>query len=466
WSDTTASVRGLSARSVRSKSKPLSAESRRRSNATRARRAVEDGQYRKAIQSLTSMGLALASSDVFNEMLEKHPSVDPPTIPETPPPNPIVVSVEQLVGALRSFPAGSAPGPSGLRANHLKEAVFCPSPNRANHTLLCLSRVVNLLCAGKLPHAVIPHLCGASLLPCLKKGGGLRPIAVGEVLRRLTSKCAARAVLPDALQILSPLQVGVGLPAGCEAILHSVMNIHESPSIPADHRFTLLVDFSNAFNSVDRTALFHEVRTRIPTISSWMECSYGFQPNLLLENQTIPSCCGVQQGDPLGPLGFALVLHPIVEKIRESVPGLLINVWYLDDGTLCGTQQDLAAALAIIEAEGPPRGLFLNRGKSFIHAPDNSSITHPILRGIPTSSDGFTLLGSPVGPTSFCEDIFSKRVSKLVDTLSKLADLEDSQMETALLRSCLALPKVAYVLRTCPPRPHSRGSRVFRPHYA
>ena len=42
-------------------------------------------------------------------------------------------------------------------------------------------------------------------------------------------------------------------------------------------------------------------------------------------------------------------------KIRESVPGLLINVWYLEDGTLCGSQQDLAAALTIIEAEGPPR---------------------------------------------------------------------------------------------------------------
>ena len=111
-------------------------------------------------------------------------------------------------------------------------------------------------------------------------------------------------------------------------------------------------------------------RSRIPTISSWLESSYGLQPNLLLGNQTIPSCGGVQQGDPLGPLGFALVLHPIIEKIRESVPGLLINVWYLDDGTLCGTQQDLAAALAIIEAEGPPRGLFLNRVKSFIHSPD------------------------------------------------------------------------------------------------
>ena len=41
-------------------------------------------------------------------------------------------------------------------------------------------------------------------------------------------------------------------------------------------------------------------------------------------------------------------------------------------------------------------------------------------------------------------------MSKIADTLSKLEDLEDSQMETALLRSW-ALPKVAYLLRTCPP---------------
>ena len=79
-----------------------------------------------------------------------------------------------------------------------------------------------------------------------KKDEGLRPIAVGEVPRQLTSKCVARAVLPDALPILSPLQVGVGIPGGCEAILHSVMDVQGNPSIPHDDRYTLLVDFSNA----------------------------------------------------------------------------------------------------------------------------------------------------------------------------------------------------------------------------
>ena len=175
--------------------------------------------------------------------------------------------------------------------------------------------------------------------------------------------------------------------------------------------------------------MFHEVRFMIPSIASWIECSYGSQP-IFLNDQSILRCGGVQQGD------------------------------YLDDGTLCDSQEDLAAALSIIEAEGPPRDLFLNRAKSFIFSPANSPITHPLLCDIPTSSDGFILLGSPMGPSSYCESVVSTSVSKVQDMLSRLRYLEDSQMETTLLWSCLALPKVAYVLHTCPPSliPKALGS--------
>ena len=79
-------------------------------------------------------------------------------------------------------------------------------------------------------------------------------------------------------------------------------------------------------------------------MASWLECCYGSQPPpppLPGKLYTMLSCCGVQQGDPLGPLGFALALHPIIEKVIRSVPGLLINTWYLDDGTLCGSATDL-----------------------------------------------------------------------------------------------------------------------------
>ena len=127
-------------------------------------------------------GFTQASSEVMDEMLSKHPQSGPPSIPADPVPPPVQVVCVDIVRALRSFPSGTAPGPSCLRANHVKEAVFCPSPDRANFALQGLVGVVNLLCAGRAPPSILPYLCGATLLACRKKGGGFRPIAMGEVL--------------------------------------------------------------------------------------------------------------------------------------------------------------------------------------------------------------------------------------------------------------------------------------------
>ena len=197
-------------------------ESTRASNVLRAKQAIEDGQYQKAMQALTSGGLARYSPEVYAEMLAKHPQDDLSPVPSFPVPTPLMISECKIVRALRSFPNGTAPGPSSLRANLIKEAVFCPSPDRANSMLCVLCDLINLLCGGNVPPDVVPHLCGASLLPCTKKNGGLRPIAVGEVLRRLISKCISSAVQNEASRILSPLQLGVGVPGGCEAIVHVV----------------------------------------------------------------------------------------------------------------------------------------------------------------------------------------------------------------------------------------------------
>ena len=82
-----------------------------------------------------------------------------------------------------------------------------------------------------------------------------------------------------------------------------------------------------------------------------------------------------------------------------------------------------------------------------------SSLTSNCLPAdIPVTSGGFDLLGSPVGSSAHCLLSVLRRIEKLQEVLAKLGDLQDSQMETSLLRSCLSLSKVAYALRTCPPR--------------
>ena len=43
--------------------------------------------------------------------------------------------------------------------------------------------------------------------------------------------------------------------------------------------------------------------------------------------------------------------------IEEEVPDLDVNAWYLDDGDLAGTKEQLQQAVDILLREGPPAAL-------------------------------------------------------------------------------------------------------------
>ena len=182
--------------------------------------------------------------------------------------------------------------------NHVKEAVFCPSPDHANFALQGLVGVVDLLCAGRAPPSILPYLCDATLLSCRKKGGGLRPIAIGEVLRRLTSKCVSRAVQADAVGVLSPLQVAVGIPVGCESIVHPVASLQGDPNIQLESRCSLLVDLLSILWIVGVCS-----KKCGPEFPQWL---HGLRAAMVpshsyIYDDKLFSSCGVQQGGPLVP---------------------------------------------------------------------------------------------------------------------------------------------------------------------
>ena len=129
-----------------------------------------------------------------------------------------------------------------------------------------------------------------------------------------------------------------------------------------------------------------------------MEACYSSQPLLHLGLDTICSCCGVQQGDLLGTLGFALTLHPVVERIKAEIPGLALNAWYLDNGTLVGSPGDLAAALHIIERDGPSVGLDLNRAKSLFIPEEADTSLSPLQPDIPITRGGSPSWDAPLAP--------------------------------------------------------------------
>ena len=93
-------------------------------------------------------------------------------------------------------------------------------------------------------------MCTSFGLVPLNKCPGVRPIGVGEVLRRIIGKAVMRIVQTDVATAASPLQVCAGLKGGYEAAVHAMREVSSCDDTEA----ILFVDAANAFNNLNRKA--------------------------------------------------------------------------------------------------------------------------------------------------------------------------------------------------------------------
>ena len=236
------------------------------------------------------------------------------------------INAELVAKKLRSFPKGSARGPF------------------SDELFRLLAELTTLLAGDRVPEEVQERICGASLVAIPKSSGGLRPIAVGECLRRLVGKCLGSSVMEDAKRRLEPVQVGVGTPGGAEAVAHVTRQWFERHAQDADH---VLVkdDMENAFNVDDRQSILEAVREFFPSLAPWADFTYDGASALHLGQHRIPSRRGVQQ-DPLGPLSLQRAIEKVRLRALTEVPAqIYFVVFYLDDGAIAGKEQSSCMVL-------------------------------------------------------------------------------------------------------------------------
>ena len=89
---------------------------------------------------------------------------------------------------------------------------------------------------------------------------GVRPIGVGEVLRRLVGKLLIRVIKDDITTAAGPIQTCTGIKAGIEGAIHSMRKVFEDDETEA----ILLVDAENAFNNLNRRAALSNIKEICP----------------------------------------------------------------------------------------------------------------------------------------------------------------------------------------------------------
>nr|GEY26945.1 hypothetical protein [Tanacetum cinerariifolium] len=318
-------------------------------NLKQCKRKICDGHYTAAVRVLSSSGVAPYNDATLQELKAKHPFKSATSLPGIPIDHQhLIASQDVVLDRIKSFPRGTSYGRDGLRAQHLMDCLSRAAIAISDELLSSITQVVNLFLEGKCPTRLGEYIASAHLTPLIKPGGGIRPIAAGTVGRRMVSKVSATMIDHSLDGYLDGLQFGVGVPGGGEAIMHAVNRLVEDRGDDVGI-LMLLVDFQNAFNLVDRTVMLQEVRLHCPAISHWVEFCYSSPARLYYGEHSLWSWQGVQQVDPLGPLLFSLVLHPLVCKIRDSFD-LCLHAWYLDDGTVAG---DTLVVERIVTASGP-----------------------------------------------------------------------------------------------------------------
>ena len=105
---------------------------------------------------------------------------------------------------------------------HLLDLVTVSTAKAGLHLRRSTTNLTNKIQRGDFSDYAVKLLFSSNLTALRKKDGGIRPIAVGNMFRRLAAKVGCYAVFRAVSHELSPIQLGVSVKGGAEAAVHAV----------------------------------------------------------------------------------------------------------------------------------------------------------------------------------------------------------------------------------------------------
>ena len=151
------------------------------------------------------------------------------------------------------------------------------------------------------------------------------------MVRRIIAKCVTRVTKQDIIETSGLLQVCAGLKSGAEAAIHAMHGIFDADNADA----VLLIDASNAFNSLNRVSAMHNVAVLCPTLAIYVTNTYRAPTrHFVTGGKELKSAEGTTRGDPLAMSFYAISFEPLITHLNLSSNAK--QCWYADDATCAG----------------------------------------------------------------------------------------------------------------------------------
>ena len=297
---------------------------------------ARQGRLTSAWRRLWSYGLAPPSASTTAALKAKwHPELERPVW--APPPACTATASAlhtdaRLKRSLRELAHGTAADAHGWTAEAAQQLLRHPPVLQHARELLILYTTGD---GGD----VLVDLCNTSLLVPLNKNlesTDVRPIAIPGLWRKLASRNCVSAYKADLRQGAGPHQHSAMLPNG------STLMALKAQALVASQGSTLAVvrtDIANAFNDVSRTSALQALHDVDPQLAA---CQHTWltRPTVAVTRatgglrDTLRTCRGIPQGDPLSSLTFTAVLAKPLAAMTELPECSVTPLAFADDTLL------------------------------------------------------------------------------------------------------------------------------------
>ena len=357
--------------------------------------SVVDGMLSKAVSRARGAMEVVANSDIAGTLKALLPLGAPIVTGiqvNQPGPELRAQLVEAATIAIQRHPKRSSPGPNGSRFEHWAVLAADPGALKPGAEL-----VVDFL-LGDVPAEALQANLGARLMALRKPTGGIRPVAVGSVVRRLAAKTACAVCKGQVAGAVGPHQYGVGRAAGCELVHKSITALVDEDS----SRTVLAYDAVNAFGSLPHQRVWEGDARRMPELLCTAKAWLGRPTTHVFWDDggtahPLEATAGVDQGCPLSPLFFVLGVADALESINAGIRALDRGARvfaYLDDIVVVIQPGQAEAAHNLVRNVLNAHGLTLNGGKTVVWCRDTGQVLPATLARL--RKDDLRMLGSDV----------------------------------------------------------------------
>ena len=412
----------------------------------------------KLLDQSSSSGLLPLTEEVMSQLEEKHPPPAPivsdrsgdPLLrgPIDNVPDCFFDSIDEQMILKAAKDTKGAGGPSGLDADQYRRIICSKNFNREGKMLREeLAEFAKNIATKHYNPSLIEAYTSCRLIP-LDKDPGIRPIGIGEVLRRIIGKSISRSVSQCIMEAAGPLQTCAGHGAGAEAAIHAMRQIFQSDETDA----VLLIDASNAFNRLNRQVALHNIQVTCPVIATYVINTYRQHSILYVAGgKKMLSREGTTQGDPLAMAWYSLSTTVLIDSLRAKFSEVK-QVWLADDASAAGKIEKLKKWYDELIKEGEKFGYHVNGSKSWLIVKDD--VTEQEAKkefgdSVNITTEGQRHLGAVIGSTDFKKMYCMEKVTKWREELMALSQIAEThpQMAYAAYTKGYA-SKFTYFMRT------------------